>query len=49
MVECPECGCEQIETLWVKPEPPKEPYQKWWCVGCGASGIVIRKEESQEE
>jgi len=49
MVSCPECGGKQIETLWIQPKSPREPYQKWWCVGCGANGVVIRKKGDQEE
>jgi len=38
-LSCPVCSSTEIEFLWVKPEPPKKPYQRWWCV-CGAKGIV---------
>jgi len=48
MPKCPECGSTEIETLWIKPKPPREPYQKWWCLGCGAKGVVQRNEGREE-
>ena len=45
-MKCPECGSTDVETLWVQPKQPREPYQKWWCLGCGVSGVVDYSEES---
>lgn len=39
-LKCPECKSTSIETMWFKPKPPREPYCKWWCHPCGASGVL---------
>ena len=41
-MNCPECNSTDIETLWVQPENPMKPYQRWWCLSCGISGVSAR-------